>query len=414
MKKLINEKNYYRVGIILYILFSISIFLGLLINEDASGKGTSNDFKNTWEYVLLLEQNYFIDASKWTRLLPFHYIFLSILYGLLGSEFLVRMLFCILSLSIPLIFYKNLRLKFKDTIKGKLLILASIILILPYFRSSAIWPNPHISALFFLLFSIYFFQKWYQSKIKKINLNFILHLIFLALTVYTRRYYVFFFLYYFLYYFKYLNIKDFLITSFFVLLLSIPGFILIINFPFYLSSIGYNFKFYNSFLIITSIFFFYIVSFIDLETLKVSNLRSKLLLCSSIILIITLSFFFDYNPKLGGGYIMKFSNIFLGGNFLFYLSSIIGTYLLSKIFFNNKENSFLIILIFFIFSNNYMFQKYFEPLWLIIFFLILNLNFVKKFLSSNFQIFIVLFFFSIYSISALINSFYSISINHFW
>ena len=114
MQKLINEKNYYRVGIILYILFSISIFLGLLINEDASGKGTSNDFKNTWEYVLLLEENYFIDSSKWTRLLPFHYIFLSILYSLLGSEFLVRMLFCILSLSIPLIFYKNLRLKFKD------------------------------------------------------------------------------------------------------------------------------------------------------------------------------------------------------------------------------------------------------------------------------------------------------------
>ena len=45
MKKLINEKNYYRVGIILYLLFSISIFLGLLINEDASVKGTSNDFK---------------------------------------------------------------------------------------------------------------------------------------------------------------------------------------------------------------------------------------------------------------------------------------------------------------------------------------------------------------------------------
>ena len=58
MQKLINEKNYYRVGIILYILFSISIFLGLLINEDASGKGTSNDFKNTWEYVLLLEKNF--------------------------------------------------------------------------------------------------------------------------------------------------------------------------------------------------------------------------------------------------------------------------------------------------------------------------------------------------------------------
>ena len=91
-----NEKYYHRIGIILYALFSISIFLGLLINEDSSGKGTSNDFKNTWEYVILLKEDYFIDSSKWTRLLPFHYIFLSILYEFLGSEFSVRILFCIL------------------------------------------------------------------------------------------------------------------------------------------------------------------------------------------------------------------------------------------------------------------------------------------------------------------------------
>ena len=385
-----------------------------MINEDASGKGTSNDFKNTWEYVILLKEDYFIDSSKWTRLLPFHYIFLSILYEFLGSEFSVRILFCILSLFIPFIFYKNLRLKFQDIAKGKLLILSSIILILPYFRSSVIWPNPHVTALFFLLFSTYFFQKWHQLKYKKISLNLILHLIFLALTVYTRRYYIFFFLYYFLFYFKYLNIKDFLITSFFVFLLSIPGFVLIINFPFYLESTGYNFKFYNSFLIISSIFFFYIISFINLDSLNPNDLRSKSLLFLSIILTIILSHFFDYNPKLGGGYIMKLSNIFLGGNYLFYLSSILGIYLLSKIFFYNKNSSLLIILIFFIFSNNYMFQKYFEPLWLVIFFLVLDLNFIKNFLKNNFQIFLVLLYFSIYSITALINSFYSISINHFW
>lgn len=414
MKKFMNEKNYYLVGILLYSIFSISIFLGLLINEDASGRGTSNDFINTWEYVLLLQDNYFIDSSAWTRLFPIHYIFLSILYGLLGSEYSVRILFCTLSILIPFIFYKNLRLKYKDTIKGKLLILASIILILPYFRSSAIWPNPHISAMFFLLFSIYFFQKWHQDKIKQLNLNLILHIIFLALTVYTRRYYVFFFLYYFLYYFKYLNFKDFFITIIFVFFLSIPGFILIFNFPYYLGSTGYNFKFYNTFLITASIFLFYIISFIDLESLKVINLRSKLLMFLSVILTIISSYFFDYDPKLGGGYIMKLSNIFLGSNLLFYLSSILGIYLLCKLFLNNKKNSFLIILIFFIFSNNYMFQKYFEPLWLIIFFLVLDLKFVKKFLRSSFQIFNVLFFFLIYSITALVNSFYLISINYFW
>ena len=110
---------------------------------------------------------------------------------------------------------------------------------------------------------------------------------------------------------------------------------------------------------------------------------------------------------------MKLSNIFLGSNLLLYLSSILGIYLLCKLFLNNKKNSFLIILIFFIFSNNYMFQKYFEPLWLIIFFLVLDLDFVKKFLRNNFQIFNVLLFFLIYSITALINSFNLISINIF-
>ena len=38
-------------------------------------------------------------------------------------------------------------------------------------------------SLFFLLFSTYFFQKWHQLKYKKISLNLILHLIFLALTL---------------------------------------------------------------------------------------------------------------------------------------------------------------------------------------------------------------------------------------
>ena len=99
MKEFMNEKNYYFVGILLYTFFSISIFLGLFINEDASGKGTSNDFINTWEYVLLLQENYFIDSSEWKRLLPSHYIFLSVLYSLLGSEFLVRIFFVIFFLS---------------------------------------------------------------------------------------------------------------------------------------------------------------------------------------------------------------------------------------------------------------------------------------------------------------------------
>tara|TARA_B100001059_G_scaffold178632_1_gene179251 strand:- start:282 stop:1514 length:1233 start_codon:yes stop_codon:yes gene_type:complete len=409
-----NDKFYNLTGNLLFSLLSLSLFLGLFLNEDASGIGTSNDFKNTWEYVELLSNGYFIDSSQWTRLLPFHYIFLSILNEITDSIFLVRFLFCLLSLSIPILFYLNLKIKYPTIIKGKLIILSSIIIMLPFFRSSAIWPNPHLLSIIFLLISIYFFQKWKIESKKIIDINLILHVIFLAFAVYTRRYYVFLFLYYFLYYFQNLNLKNFHIITFFIFLLSLPGFILIFNFPFYLQSSGFSLKFYNTILIIPSIFLLYILPFLKLDFFNLNNKGSKLILIFSLFLVIFLSLFFDYNPKLGGGYFMKISNIFLKENYFFYITSLIGIYVLTKISLIKKENIFLIILIFLTFSNNYMFQKYFEPLWFIILFLILDLNFLKTCLKSKFQIIIVFIFFTAYSSTALLNSVYKISLNFFW
>ena len=239
-------------------------------------------------------------------------------------------------------------------------------------------------------------------------------MIFLAFAVYTRRYYVFLFLYYFLYYFQNLNLKNFYIITFFIFLLSLPGFILIFNFPFYLQSSGFSLKFYNTILIIPSIFLLYILPFLKLDFFNLNNKGSKLILIFSLFLVIFLSLFFDYNPKLGGGYFMKISNIFLKENYFFYITSLIGIYVLTKISLIKKENIFLIILIFLTFSNNYMFQKYFEPLWFIILFLILDLNFLKTCLKSKFQIIIVFIFFTAYSSTALLNSVYKISLNFFW
>lgn len=65
--------------------------------------------------------------------------------------------FFLISLSLPILFYKCLIIRFLDIEKIKLTGLVSIIYILPGFQYSAIWGNPHITALFFLLFSVYFF-----------------------------------------------------------------------------------------------------------------------------------------------------------------------------------------------------------------------------------------------------------------
>lgn len=409
-----SEKFYNIFAIFIFTFFSISLFLGLFLNEDASGTGTSNDFKNTWEYVLILKSDYFIDSSGWTRLLPLHYIFLSILYETFGSIFSVRLIFCFISLLAPFLLYLNLRLKFPQINKGKLIILSSLLLILPFFRSSAIWPNPHVLAIIFLLASIYFFQKWQLSENKKLNLNFILHIILLALTLYTRRYYVFLFFYYFLFYIKYLNIKELLISLFIIFLLSIPGLILVYNFPFYLTSSGYSYKFYNTILIISSIFLLYILPFIQYELIKKKSSENILLLIISFIFTIITSYYFDYNPKLGGGYFMKASNMLYLGNYFFYLTAILGIYFILKLSIKNKEDLFLILLVFFTFSNYYMFQKYFEPLLIIFILLFFKEKFLTNFLKSNYQIFFILIYFLTYSLSALINSYYKISIGFFW
>ena len=409
-----TDKNYYSIGLILYFLFSLSLFFGLFLNEDASGTGTSNDFKNTWEYVLLLRENYLIDSSEWTRLLPLHYIFLSFLYQIFENEFSVRLFFCFLAITIPFLFYKNLRIKFKKICKGKLLIISSILLILPFFRSSAIWPNPHLTALIFLFLSIYYFQKWEINFSKKINFDLILHIFFLALTVYTRRYYIFFFLYFYLFYFKNLNIKEIIYISIFIFFLTVPGLLLIFYFPYYLESTGYNFKFYNTIIITSSIFLFYLIPFLSVENFKFRNNKSKLTLFLSILFLIILSFSFDYDPKLGGGYFMKISNMLLGGNLFFFITALIGFYFLIQISLENSIKFFLIILIFLVFSNNYMFQKYVEPMWLIILFLVFDLKFIRKFLEHKLQIFYALFYFLIYSITSIINSIYLVTINYFW
>lgn len=409
-----KDKTFYVIGYSLFLTFALSLFLGLLLNEDASGIGTSNDFNNTWEYVERLKNNYFFDGSEWTRLLPFHFIFLSVLHTIFDDIFIVRLIFCSISIFIPILFFKNLVLKYGSENKGKLLIISSLILLLPFFRSSAIWPNPHILSLLFLLISILFFQKCSIELNKKINLNLILHIIFLSLAIYTRRYYVFLFIYYIFIYYKYLKPKEFVLIIFFIFLLSVPGFILIFKFPYYVESSGYSLKFYNSIPVISSIFLLYVIPFLNFQFFKIISSRANIFFILSILSTFIFAYYFDYNPRVGGGIFMKISNIFIQSNYLFFLTSLTGFYILLKLVEKNKENLILIFLVFLTFSNNYMLQKYFEPLWFIILFLILDLQFFRQLIKTKFQVFFVLIYFLIYSISALLNSYYKISLNYFW
>ena len=97
MKNVFSSKS----GSLLFLLCTISLFVGLYFNEDAGGGGTRADFINTWEYVQALKQDIFIDSSQWTRLLPLHYLFISFLDSIIKNEFLLRGIYCLISLLVP-------------------------------------------------------------------------------------------------------------------------------------------------------------------------------------------------------------------------------------------------------------------------------------------------------------------------
>ena len=138
---------------------------------------------------------------------------------------------------------------------------------------------------------------------KKIDYTFLLHLIFLSLAVYTRRYYVFFFIYYFINYLKILNFKNLIYTFLIISLFSIPGFLLIFKFPYYLTSSGYNFKYFNTFLISASIFLFFVIPF--LKPSNFQNLKKRFGISNgfSIFNNFFSIHFFDYNPRNGVVYL---------------------------------------------------------------------------------------------------------------
>ena len=152
-----SSKNLFY-GKVTFFLLSITLIIGFFFNEDSSGSGGFvADFNNTWGYVEALKESFFVLPSKWVVHTPLHFIILSKVYALIEDQYLIRLLFCIISISLPFLFYLCLKINYPDQDKNNLLILASLTFLFPSFRSGAIWANDHITALiFFLLFLIFF------------------------------------------------------------------------------------------------------------------------------------------------------------------------------------------------------------------------------------------------------------------
>ena len=123
-------------------------------------------------------------------------------------------------------------------------------------------------------------------------------------------------------------------------------------------------------------------------------------------------YFYDKNDSyimLGSGFFYKLSIFFTQNNLLFFLSSFLGFFISLIIIKKDRKFLFIILLINAMSSHYLIYQKYFEPIFIIMI-LVLFKNFLAENLISsrkNTLIFISLIF--IYYIVAMANSYLNIS-----
>jgi len=358
----------------------LSIFFGFLFNEDLSTGGAKFDFHITLNAIKELSNLSFKDFSVYTRHFPLHYILLSIPYGFLNDDYVLRIIYLIFSFLLPAFFYLNLKQIYNDQ-KTNILLICFSLLFLPFFRSSSFWANSHLTALIFLLIGNLFYLKSFKEK----KIYKYLNLFFLSLATYSLQSYAIFYAFYLFQYYNNSTIKEFIFILFFCILLAIPGFVFILSEvgarSFY--SIGFSKDISYSLITNFSIIFFYYCFLIfnkeSFMVLKTSFCETKKMELGILILLFFICvYFFDYKQLSGGGFFYKISKLTFNNNLIFFLSSFLG--MLITLLIIKKEFKFLyiIILINIMSSHNYVFQKYFEPIFILLIFVLF-----KNFLSNN-------------------------------
>jgi hypothetical protein len=401
-----NNRPLYIYTPIILLTLIVSFFLKF----DISNGGSSRDFFYHWEYIVALNKDISIlfeynhsSERAFSQHYPLHHLVISRFDFLSTNPKFYLNFYFIFSLLLPILFYYCLENRFPEIEKKKKIFLSLIIYFLPNYQSSAIWGNSHISSLFFFLGSIYFLNK--LEKIgEKINLNIFFIVLFMACAAYIRQYYIIFFPYLFLIILIKTKLKNIIFFSLLSIVLSIPGFFFFINNPILLGGLlGDYTNFKSSILIILSIVFVYLFPFF-ISDLRYNIFKSLELLRNkkfSIFFILSTAFFiyvlinFNYNGYLGGGFFYKISQILTGNNLLFFTTAFSGMFLCFYFFRKKIDDIFLITIISTSFSSGYaIFQKYFEPMILIIIFLLINKDLIKKVFKFNTHI--IFFYFSLY------------------
>ena len=430
----LNKVDY--VKIFLFVLIILSYFLGFSLRENSAG-GAEGDFINhTWPAIQAIKEDFFFGIKNYGIFFeaswPMFHILNAFFNPFTESQLSFQFSITLISTLNFFIFESIIRKKF-ELKKIDSFLFASIILLLPCFRSSAFWGITENFGWLFLLLAIKFYLKIEHINYKRIlNYQMLFPIfcvcLFSSLALYTRQYMVFFPIFVLLdTLFVKKNIKIFFILVAIYLFFSIPGFMLIIlwgglydvaNFPInccggepllvvhnpnnVIRNLPFLFNFYA----------FYLVPFllIEAKNFGLSKILSKYYksFLFSLIIMIILYFFnvFDYikNLDYGGGAFLKIDFFFFKKKLIFFIiMTSIGFSLLYEIIKQNYKFNLILFFSLLIFCfPKWIFHEYYEPLILFVFFLLYNHNinyiFDKKY---NFSFLVIIFYYAGYLLGAI-------------
>ena len=406
---------------VIYLLSCFSLLLGLALSENSSG-GAKIDFEYLFPYVegftLNLKSGLDSYASNPASVIhsPVFYILVSFIYKLISEIIIIKVIYIFLCSFLPFLFFLILKDKFKFN-ENILFIFSLIIFLSPYFRSSAIWLlGDNLSLIFFGL-SIYYFNKIDELNQATLKNSF-LCLFFLILCCYIRYYYCLFALYYLFIFFKKIKKNNFLFIILISFIFSCPAFFyfsyIFKNYDFAITVTNYSqINFYSNSLIILSILLFYLLPFCFLQKglfLKYVKNNKKLLSVLFILLFsaywifqFVLTDFVNFSPR-GGGIFVKIAYLINIDTLLFLSIISFFTLIVLDFFFQEKrlQNYSLLLILIFSFPVFTIYQKYFYPLFFLLFFGLVKSDKIENiFLKNKVFLFIIVSYFSIFYLFSL-------------
>jgi len=418
--------------LIVICLIFVSFFLGYFLRENAVGGG-AEFYDLTWPIIQSFKKDFLFTIKNYASFgdgtIPFSHIINAYLNPFSGVTENFQLSTTIISFVIFSIFALILKKTFTHVNFIDILLTSSVLLLLPFFRTSAFWGKNENYGWLFCILALYFFseiKKDLSNNPKNRDiLNIILFCFTSACALYARQALVFLPISYLLYlFFNSANKKTIIISIISFVIFAIPAFLLILiwgnvfpveNFQdgkFFGRWLNFN-HILKNFPILLSFFGFYLLPILIIEFLnsEFKDFFSKYFKSFFFALIIfvflsqinLLNYLGDY--KMAGGAILKVNYLIQKNNFLLLLVfSSLGFSVLMQLFKEDSKNNIIILLpILIIYSfPNLLYQEYVEPLILIIFFLALKTNLQKIYFNNiSFSNFIFLSYFTIYLIGSI-------------